>query len=492
MRIPRFLRSILNPWAGGVFLIAGSAIVWLRLAGGGADATASAGLAQVAFGLAFVVALASRGRPRDGARNADGGSALQGLQDAGTVVVESSARQNYGFTLFEQSSGRMKESVQALVGSLGDFQRRMEQAAAAIGEAEKLAVTVRTDGESGARETAQAAADAGRAADIVSETRGTVDALTNHSRQIGDVVTMISSIARATHILSFNAAIEAARAGESGRGFAVVAAEVQRLATQTQDATSDVRSRIEAIVDTSNRVVESIAALDVVVNASSQRARAASESLARIIAQIGGVSDAAAAIASSASEQTRESVALHDLGERIAASLIEAVEQVSAIKDANDRIFDSSIALKQNLRVIDVRPAHDAYALLPLIELVRSYTAKCIKLGTRAAAEEYRGRCEALDAEVQRSAAALRAAGDGADRAFVEEFLRHYKIYRDYCYDTMEQVAANRIAVALQQIGQRNVPKYVELKGVLMRHVSAQQPDAKSSAGAPARALAPA
>lgn len=90
---------------------------------------------------------------------------------------------------------------------------------------------------------------------VVENSAETIQSLDNRTRQIGDIIQAITSIADQTNMLALNAAIEAARAGEHGRGFSVVAEEVRNLAARTASSTQDIHAMINGIQEQTRKAV---------------------------------------------------------------------------------------------------------------------------------------------------------------------------------------------------------------------------------------------
>ena len=174
------------------------------------------------------------------------------------------------------------------------------------------------------REAGTLSEDAGHAAAAAGKS---LDGLKVSSAEIGNVVSLISAIAKQTNLLALNATIEAVRAGDAGRGFAVVANEVKALSSATQNATEEIRRKIDQL---QRDAQESIAAVN------------------RIMTAIAAVRPVFAAVASAIEEQIATTSELS----RSAADSSRFVESVSEsaaeIKHASARAEQSGHAIDRS------------------------------------------------------------------------------------------------------------------------------------------------
>ena len=95
-----------------------------------------------------------------------------------------------------------------------------------------------------------------------------IASLGHSSKEIGQVIEAITTIAKQTNLLALNATIESVRAGNAGKGFAIVATEVKELAKETGRTTNDIQGRITTIqqrtLETVSRIGEVSTTMDTI------------------------------------------------------------------------------------------------------------------------------------------------------------------------------------------------------------------------------------
>lgn len=124
----------------------------------------------------------------------------------------------------------------------------------------------------------------------VSDVEQTMRAIQDSSSKIGEIISVIDSIAFQTNILALNAAVEAARAGDGGRGFAVVAGEVRNLAQRSAVAAQEIKT---LITESHSRVETGVTNVSV-----------AGETMKAVIKEIHRVNDLVAEISTGSHEQS--------------------------------------------------------------------------------------------------------------------------------------------------------------------------------------------
>jgi methyl-accepting chemotaxis protein len=154
----------------------------------------------------------------------------------------------------ERAAGSVANGAQSTAATLTAIRHRADTLADRTSDAEATAETFSDAAQQFARSADDIGArvcDASKLADEASaaaqEAGLNVERLRESSAAIGNVVNLIASIAKQTTLLALNSTIEAARAGAAGKGFAVVASEVKALAVQTQNATEEIRRKIDTL-----------------------------------------------------------------------------------------------------------------------------------------------------------------------------------------------------------------------------------------------------
>jgi len=222
-----------------------------------------------------------------------------------------------------------------------DLSQRTEEQASSLEETaasmEQLTATVKQNAENAkqANQLASGASDiAIRGGQVVGQVVDTMSSISDSSKKIVDIISVIDGIAFQTNILALNAAVEAARAGEQGRGFAVVASEVRNLAQRSAAAAKEIKTLIGDSVDKVKVGTELVdkagKTMDEVVSSVKRVTDIMAEISAASIEQSSGIEQINQAI-TQMDDVTQQNAALVEEAAAAAESLEEQAQQLSGL-----------------------------------------------------------------------------------------------------------------------------------------------------------------
>ncbi|MFD6507195.1 MULTISPECIES: methyl-accepting chemotaxis protein [unclassified Bacillus (in: firmicutes)] len=178
---------------------------------------------------------------------------LSASTEENSMAVQEIASSIEGLRVGAQSQGN---SVQQCLGIVHGMENRVEEITGAAKQVAVASEGMEQHSIEGNEVIGQIINQMSLIQNAVKDLSSIIYSLETRSKEISDIVTVITGISNQTNLLALNASIEASRAGAAGRGFAVVADEVRKLAEQTETSAKDIAKLIsETQAETEEAVV---------------------------------------------------------------------------------------------------------------------------------------------------------------------------------------------------------------------------------------------
>jgi len=258
---------------------------------------------------------------RTAAAVADSANHLSGSAEgvnAATEEVQSSIQQ------IAKGAELQTQLVERASKIITEIAEGIERTANAADDAKVASNETAAVAQSGSQVGKQAVDKLRKVFEKIEDTGGRVVRFGEKSKEVGQIVEVITKLSQQTNLLALNATIEAARAGEYGRGFAVVADEIRKLAENSSRSADQIAKLIhESLGEAESAVVS--------MRESTQDLMGGREDMNSIVHSLENITITAQKGANVVSQISRIT------GEQLkgARDMVEAIENISEVAESN-------------------------------------------------------------------------------------------------------------------------------------------------------------
>lgn len=251
------------------------------------------------------------------------------------------------------------ETQASQVERMSNTIHQMAQSLMAVAEkarvSAKISSETRFTAEAGRKHAENMISKIGKVFDNVSNAGASVMSFGERSKEIGEIVDIITSVAQQTTLLALNAAIEAARAGEAGRGFAVVAEEIRKLAANTEQFADRISGIVGRIQNESEQVLVSVKDVTGTLDEGKEIIQTMGESLDEIVRTVMEAANHAQEISlltDNQSQAAKDMTQIIDEISKVAEDNAASTEEVSAATEEQNASMEELAASAQDLTAL--------------------------------------------------------------------------------------------------------------------------------------------
>lgn len=248
-------------------------------------------------------------------------------------LMENSTRLVQGMEQAERATTKQTTDAEVVKQSMEEMKQSVGDISQSAANASQAAQTAEKEVEQSRMQVKTSVTASQTLSNEINVAATTINKLAEDTKNVSQILNVITSIAEQTNLLALNAAIEAARAGEHGRGFAVVADEVRELASRTAQSTNEIRELLSTLTTAAN---ESVSAMTSARDMATDNANAAEKtgiSIEKIAEQMLEINGMNSQIAAATEEQTSVAAMVVENVSNMHISFEDTMDSLTAVRD---------------------------------------------------------------------------------------------------------------------------------------------------------------